>query len=232
MSKKLIGFGLMASLVCFAGIPTARADTLNKETVLTFSQPVEIPGRVLPAGTYTFKLLDPMSDRDIVEVANANDTKPIALVMAIADYRLTPRDKTVIKFSEVQPGAPEAVKAWFYPGSYYGEEFVYARHRALQLASASHTVVPAMPAEETSHEKLKAAPITAVTPERKEAPVASLIETTPPAAKPAPVPVAAPPALLPKTASLLPATLVGGVGLIGLALGLMVYGRRASRPVR
>lgn len=231
MSRKLFGFGLVMLFVCFAGIPTAGASTVDKQTELTFSQPVEIPGHVLPAGTYTFKLLDPMSDRDIVEVANASDTKPIALVMGIPDYRLTPRDRTVIKFSEVRPGAPEAVKAWFYPASEFGVEFVYPKRRAVELAAASHTVVPAMPTEETTHEKLKAAPITAVTPEQKEAPVASLIQTTPPA-KPAPAPVAALPALLPKTASLLPATLVGGFGLIGLALGLMVYGRRASRSIR
>ncbi len=235
MSKKLIGFGLMVLLVCFAGVSTARADTLNKQTVVTFSQPVEIPGRVLPAGTYTFKLLDPMSDRDIVEVANANDTKEIALVMAISDYRLAPTDKTVLKFSEVRPGAPEAIKAWFYPGSYFGEEFVYPKHRALQLASASHTVVPAMPTEEGNREKLKVAPVTAVTPEQTEAPVASLIQTTPPAKPapaPAPAPAAAPAATLPKTASLLPTTLLGGFALVGAALGLMVYGRRSSRSLR
>ena len=32
---------------------TVQADEWNKKTVLTFSQPVEIPGHVLPAGTYT-----------------------------------------------------------------------------------------------------------------------------------------------------------------------------------
>jgi hypothetical protein len=231
MSKKLIGFGLLALFVCMAGIPTAGATTVDKQTVLTFSQPVEIPGRVLPAGTYTFKLLDPMSDRNIVEVANANDTKAVALVVGIPDYRLTPTDKTVIRFSEVQPGAPEAVKAWFYPGSDYGLEFVYPKPRAVELATASHSVVPAMATAETSREKLKVAPLTAVTPEHHEAPVASLIQTTP-APAPAAAPAAAPAPELPKTASLLPTTLVGGLGLVGLALGLMAYGRRASRPVR
>ena len=36
----------------------ARADEWNKKTILTFNQPVELPGIVLQAGTYVFKLVD------------------------------------------------------------------------------------------------------------------------------------------------------------------------------
>ena len=40
-------------------VPGVRADEKDKKTVITFSQPFEIPGgQVLPAGTYTFLLFD------------------------------------------------------------------------------------------------------------------------------------------------------------------------------
>jgi hypothetical protein len=37
-------------------MPRTAADEWSKETVLTFSQNVEIPGKVLPAGKYVFRL--------------------------------------------------------------------------------------------------------------------------------------------------------------------------------
>ena len=44
----------------------ARADEWNKKTVLTFSQPLELPGIVLPAGTYVFKLANLSGTRNVV----------------------------------------------------------------------------------------------------------------------------------------------------------------------
>src|ERR1700684_4357744 len=109
-----------------AGLATrASADTHNKKTVMTFNQPIEIPGQVLPAGTYTFELASSLSTRHIVQVWNADGTKIIATVLAINDYRLRPTGHTVVKFSETPGDAPEALKAWFFPGDNFGQEFVY-----------------------------------------------------------------------------------------------------------
>ena len=48
-------FTVSLLMVMFAA--GARADTkFNKRTVVTFTQPVEIPGQVLPSGTYTIEL--------------------------------------------------------------------------------------------------------------------------------------------------------------------------------
>ena len=43
-------------LAVLVALPAARADQSNQATKVTFSQPVQIPGRVLPAGTYWFEL--------------------------------------------------------------------------------------------------------------------------------------------------------------------------------
>jgi hypothetical protein len=104
------------SLVGAVPAPGARADQWNKKTVVTFHRPVEIPGQILPAGTYTFRLLSSQSDRHIVQVFNADGTQLIAAILTINDYRLQPTGRTVVKFSE-QPGdSPDALKAWFLPG--------------------------------------------------------------------------------------------------------------------
>ena len=212
----------------------ARADTWNKKTVVTFNQPVEIPGRILPAGTYTFKLLDSSSDRHIVQIFNADGSQIITTVLAINDYRLQPTGDTVMKFSERPGDSPEALRAWFYPGDNFGQEFVYPKVRAIQLAQADKIAVPAVALDTMDESAMQTAPIIAITPDEKEADVATVIATTPPAAAvetsapdvaatPAHVEEAAPVAEaqeLPQTASSMPLiALLAGLSII-LALGL------------
>jgi hypothetical protein len=220
----------------------ARADTWNKKTVVTFNQPVEIPGRILPAGTYTFKLLDSPSDRHIVQILNADGTQIITTILAINDYRLQPTGDTVMKFSERPGDSPEALRAWFYPGDNFGQEFVYTKIRAVQLAQTEKIAVPAIEVDTLDDNAIKAAPIVAITPDQKEVEVVTVIQTTPPAAAvetPAPVAAATPapaeaaPAAteaneLPQTASNMPLiALLGGLS-ISLALGLKFVLKLAS----
>jgi hypothetical protein len=137
----------VATLVAAFGSP-AKADEANKLTYFTFSAPVELPGnKVLPAGTYAFKLLDNAADRNVVQIFNKDLTMLYATVLTISDYRPQPPDKPIIKFSETSQGGPEAIKEWFYPGDTYGQEFVYPKSRATEIAKESHQSVPSMPSE-------------------------------------------------------------------------------------
>ena len=125
MFKNTICVCLAVCLMSFTAI-SVRADDLDKKTTITFSQPVEIPGHVLPAGTYIFKLMSSFTDRHIVQVFNADESKLIATILAIPDTRLTATDQTVIRFAEVPAGSPEVIRAWFYPAA-RSAEFVYPR---------------------------------------------------------------------------------------------------------
>jgi len=138
----LVGLGLLGGMVS-----RATADESNQKTSFTFSGPVEIPGQLLQAGTYVFKLADSGADRDIVQVFNKDETHLYGTFLAVADQRLRPAGKPIITFEEAPAGSPEAVKAWFYPGDTFGHEFVYPRTRAVALAKANNTPVPSMPAE-------------------------------------------------------------------------------------
>jgi LPXTG-motif cell wall-anchored protein len=222
---------LSLTLLAATLTPGARADEWNKKTVLTFSQPVEIPGQILPAGTYTFVLLDSPADRHIVQIFNADGSHIIATVLAINDYRLKPTGDTVVKFAERSGDNPEALKAWFYPGDNFGQEFVYPKQRAIELAAIVKEPVPAL----SGDTDIKVVPIVAETPEQKEVPVADAIQITPPAAEavtPAPVVQETTPApavetapapvvetqQLPQTASQLPLIMLLGLSAIGAAL--------------
>ena len=211
-------------------LPSARADEWNKKTIVTFSQAVEVPGKILPAGTYTFVLLDSPSDRHIVQIFNADGTQLVTTVLAINDYRLKPTGDTVMKFSERPGDAPDALRAWFYPGNSFGQEFVYPKVRAIQLAQTAQISVPAVAVETLDETVIKTAPIVAVTPDQKEVEVATVIQTTPPVAAVAtPTPVAVKETEeLPHTASSMPLiALLGGLS-ISVALGLKLSLKRAS----
>jgi hypothetical protein len=230
--KALLSF-VGVALLCATVLPSAQADTWNKKTIVTFSQDVEVPGKILPAGTYTFQLLDSNSDRHIVQIFNADGSQIIATILAINDYRLQPTGQTVMKFSERPGDSPEALRAWFYPGDNFGQEFVYPKARAIQLAQATHYVVPAVAVETLDENAIKTVPIVAETPDQKEVEVSTVIQTTPPVAAtvtPAPAQVAAVKETeeLPQTASSMPLlALLGGLS-ISVALGLKLLLKHAS----
>ncbi len=136
-SSKRITLTLLMVLAYAAILPTLSvADTWNRATKLTFSEPVEVPGMVLPSGTYWFTLANSQSNRNIVQIWNGDRTQLLKTLIAIPNYRLQPTSDTVIHFAERPTGTPEAIRSWFYPGMNYGQEFVYPKARAVQLASA------------------------------------------------------------------------------------------------
>jgi hypothetical protein len=224
LSRALVlAFSITVFCMAFSG--AASAQTWNKRTSVTFSGPVEIPGagaQVLPAGTYVFRLLDSQSDRHIVQVFNADESHIYATILAIPNYRLQATDKTVITFAERPVGEPLAIRAWFYPGDNSGQEFVYPKKRALELAKitnqpvlyipdevATNITAPATTPTEPPVIALKEAPVKAVQPTGEEVPLAQVVV-------PPPVQIAA----LPKTASDLPLLALMGCVLIGLSLSL------------
>ena len=173
-------FCLLATTVLGAAVlPRARADESNKKTVVTFSQAVEVPGKVLPAGTYTFQVMDSPADRHIVQIFNVDGSQIITTVLAVNDYRLQPTGQTVMKFSERAGDSPDALRAWFYPGDTFGQEFVYPKTRAIQLAQTSNMIVPAVAADTLDDSSIKTVTIVAITPDQKEVDVATAIQTAP-----------------------------------------------------
>src|SRR5580698_1537088 len=221
----------MAMLAGAMFSPAAKADAWNRKTTVTFSGPVEIPGvhmagwGVLPAGTYVFKVLDSQADRHIIQIFNKQETICYATVLAIPNFRLKATDKTVITFRERAAGQPEALRAWFYPGRQWGEEFVYPKSKAMEIATTTKTPVLFTP-EELPVEvatpitpdapfvaQLKAAPVMAYQPTGTQVEIAEVVTPPPPAEMQAA-------AVLPTTASPLPLIALFGFLALGGALVL------------
>jgi len=219
--RVLCGAALLA--VCVA--PAAHADEWTKLTYFTFSAPVEMPGMVLPAGSYKFELADPDSTRRVVRISEKEGGKVQGIFLSIPDQKLEPSDKPIVMFREAPAGAPEAVKAWFYPGETTGYEFVYPHDQALKIAKATHTSVLTAKGEVTgttlatdttrvdendrvlsADEQLKdsskraAATSTTTSTTTASTTTTGAATTTTEAPAPAPMPAPAPPAPAPTTA--------------------------------
>jgi hypothetical protein len=126
---RAIQISMCAAVLCATFVLATRADTWDKKTIVTFSDSVEIPGQVLPAGTYVFKLADSRSERHIVQIWNGDETQVLATILAIPNYRLDTPDRTIFEFDERPGDSPMALHSWFYPGENTGQEFVYPGYR-------------------------------------------------------------------------------------------------------
>jgi len=198
------------------------ASDWDKRTVITLHDPLIVAGVpvvTLEPGKYVMRLLDSPSNRHIVQIFNEREDKLFTTVLAIPNYQLEPKDKTGFAFWETPAGNPNALRAWFYPGDNFGQEFVYPKGLAAKIAQEAGTTVIATPAQ--TEAELKSAPLAEINKagEEKPVPEEEIAALAPglPALTLAP-PLELTPITLPKTAS--PIFAIGLAGLLALMAGV------------
>ena len=142
ISKRYIAVGMIIAFTLFFEL-AAHADESNQATTITFSQPIQIPRQILPAGTYSFKLLDSNSDPNVVQIFNSDQTHLYATLQTVATERQDPTGDTAITLAEQGGGKPDALLKWFYPGRDTGHEFVYSGQQEKQLAQDTQQTIVA-----------------------------------------------------------------------------------------
>jgi hypothetical protein len=122
--------------VSLAGTTASAQAPVNQLTYFTFSAPFELPGgQTLPAGTYTFKIIDSPSNRHVIHIMSEDQRQMHATVMAIPAQRQEPSDEPEVRFMEAEANAAPAIKTWWYPGRTIGHEFIYPQDQARRLAA-------------------------------------------------------------------------------------------------
>lgn len=207
--------GVLCATAMFTAVTAvpAAAQTFDRVTKLTFNAPVELPNMTLPAGTYTFRLVDSESDRHVVHVLDANDKNHITTLHAMPTSRSEASEVTVVTFRETAANAPLPIRFWYYPNDRMGQEFAYPKDRALAIANATGESVLAMEGNDITRVEPAPAPVEPVVVEPVQ-PV--YVEPV----------VVATTGELPDTASPLP--LVGLIGLLALGGGLVTRAYRRS----
>ena len=155
---------LACSVALLAGVMAApsTAQPLDKRTLFTFSGPVSMPGVTLPAGKYLFRLANPESGRNVIQVMNADATKPYGMFFAIRAERFEPASTAEVRFMETAAGVPSAIKTWWYPGERSGYEFVYPKEQARRLAKGASQPVLTTQTQTTTTEQTNTADLTRI----------------------------------------------------------------------
>ncbi|MEP6540254.1 MAG: hypothetical protein ABJF23_33310 [Bryobacteraceae bacterium] len=231
-------------------VAPAVADTWNKKTIITISEAVQVPGAILEPGKYVMKLLDSPSDRHIVQIFNEREDHIYTTILAIPNYRLQPTGKTEFQWWETPAGQPKAMRAWFYPGDNFGQEFAYPKSTAMQIAKMTNEKVVTM----SQSEDLSKATVNTVdnsgneaelnketytqaqvTPAPAPAPEPVVIaQNRNPEPTPEPAPVAAPEATrarteeLPHTASPFPLAGLAGFFALGTSVAIRALSKKAA----
>ena len=205
-----------------AGIATAQIE--KEKSIFTLNEATEIGSQTVPPGTYLIKVVPLSYNRNVVQVTSEDGTKVFATALATPHPKK--QDEQVdnsrfVNYPAVE-GQPRALRTWFAPDTPYGQDIVYPKKRALELATAAKHEVVSIP-EETKEAEYKTVPYTTVTPEKE------IVPESAPAPAPAPATTIAesttPPPALPRTASHVPAAALLGALAIGSAL---VLRRRAA----
>jgi hypothetical protein len=143
---------VMALEMC-AAWGSARAAEPAKQTPFSINEPFEVPGMMLEPGRYLFKLIEPEPHRNVLEVFETvqlwtgDETRVLTTLLTMPNYDQPTTDKTVFTFFERGPKQPKALRLWFAPGRSYGQEFVYPKAQAVELAKSVGRAVLSMPPE-------------------------------------------------------------------------------------
>jgi hypothetical protein len=250
--KKMIRLKMYAAasvlgLASFAVMPSL-ADTWNKKTILTVNEPIQVPGKVLQPGKYVMKLMDSPSNRHVVQIFNEAENELQTTILAIPNYRLQPTGNTEFQWWETPAGQPKALRAWFYPGDNFGQEFAYPKDMSVQIATNNNAPVPTTYSQST--EDLSTARVGAVDKSGAESDLnkdyqkqeTQVAENTPPpapepqATAPAPAPEPTPAPVestrarteLPRTASPFPMVAMAGLLALGASMAVRAIAKRAS----
>jgi hypothetical protein len=151
----------VALLACVVATPST-AQPVDKRTLFTFSGPVSMPGVTLPAGQYLFRLADPNSGRNVIQVLSGDGTKPYGMFFSMRAERFEPASTPEVRFMETAAGMPAAIKTWWYPGERSGYEFVYPKEQARRLAQGASQPVLTTQSQTTTTEQTNTSDLTRI----------------------------------------------------------------------
>ena len=153
LSRKGVRFACAVACVAGLSVATAFAQTPDKRTLFTFSGPVAMPGVTLPAGQYLFRLADPNTSGNVVQVLSADGKKPYGMFFSLRSERFEAAPKPEVRFMETAKGMPAAIKTWWYPGETTGYEFIFPKDQARKLAQGASEPVLTTQAQTTTTEQ-------------------------------------------------------------------------------
>lgn len=219
MKKLMTGLALGAiATLLLVPAPAARAQNEREYSTLSITEPVDVGSVTLQPGTYLTKVVVLSNGRHLVQVTNVEQTTIFASVLAvphpILDDKTLPQNRYL--YYTTAPGQRLALRTWFPRDTTDGEDIIYPKQRAFELAAAAKVPVVAVP-DDVKETEYATTSLAVVTPERQvrpyqePAPTVKLAQALPPS--------------LPATASHVPLFGMLGFLFVGGAIAVRVLGK-------
>jgi hypothetical protein len=231
--KKLmtcLALGTFATLLGVASAPVASAQSDMEHSTFTITEPLEVGSFTLQPGTYLIRTLMLANNRYTVQVKNVEETTVFATVLAVPHpiqrEEMVPESRFI--YYETAPGQPRALRTWFAGDVSNGQDIVYSKRRAMELAATAKVPVIAIP-DAVKEPEYKTVALTVVTPDQSVKPYVEPVVVV----QKAPVPAvfvaeARPVEQLPATASHVPLFAALGLLSLGGAIGLRALANQAA----
>jgi len=151
LSKRICCVSVAVAAVAWLTLSQASsAQTFDERVFFTFSGPVELPGVALAPGKYIFRLGNPETSRNVIQVLSADGKMAYGNFFTRYVERPTPAPNPEVRFMESAPGAPPAIRTIWYPGQRMGRELVYPKDEARRLAKNAKDSVLTTQAQTTT----------------------------------------------------------------------------------
>jgi hypothetical protein len=232
--KKLmtcLALGTFATLLGVVSAPVAYAQSDRENSTFTVTEPLEVGGFTLPPGTYLIKVVMLANNRNTIQVSNVEETKVFANVLATPHPIRANEEVPLSRYTyyATAAGQPKALRTWFARDTANGQDIIYPKRRAMELAAAAKEPVIFIP-DEAKETEYKTVPLIVVTPDQTLKPYEAPVVVVQKAPEPAPVVVAeaSPEKELPRTASHVPLYAALGLLSLGAAFGLRAFANRTA----
>jgi hypothetical protein len=136
---------LLSAIFSIIALPITAQAQDDHAVVMHFDKPIEIPGQVLPAGSYTF-VVPENTGGAVVQIFNGKRTRLIATVQAVGAQRVEASDRFEFTLGQGSQPTSQALVKWFEAGATSGYELLYP-HREEQQLRASETTVFVQPVD-------------------------------------------------------------------------------------
>jgi hypothetical protein len=143
---KVAKSGLWLSVICLAAAsmagPVTRADDSVRQATVTIQSPEQVPGSVLPAGTYVFKQTGMQSGWAIVQIYSKDGSALVTTILAYPNPQIASNGQNVVVYPANGPGGIPAMEGFVFTGDSTVEQFAYPKTAADQIGAANHTRIP------------------------------------------------------------------------------------------
>ena len=134
--------GIICLVMASIAGPAVRADDPAQQATVTIQSPEQVPGSVLPAGTYMFKKTGAQSGWVIVQIYSKDGSALVTTILAYPNTKVASNGQNFVVYPANGSGTIPAMEGIVFTGDSTVEQFAYPKAAADQIGAANHIRIP------------------------------------------------------------------------------------------